>query len=113
MSTSTETPIRALVTLTVPAGTDPHDLATAIDWHLSSFGYGDLPVDSTVYLSEDDYLHDLEEMVCREGPCFRCGTEVTEQIERVALDQAGRADCAEADEPGMPHEIDPPDGWFE
>lgn len=117
MSTPTGAPVkRALITVNVPADVDPQDLAIYLDMQLPrEFTYGANPdgsygnhVDSTVYESEGAYLADLEEIVCRTGPCWRCGTEVTEQFDRIALDAGQRNICPEADDYDTPHEIDEP-----
>lgn len=49
-------------------------------------------------------------IVERSGQCFRCGTPVIEQVLVEAVDGVGRTDCPESED-GLPHEIDPPDGW--
>lgn len=54
----------------------------------------------------------VADLVGRTGPCFRCGEEVASQVEVAYLDGAGRNDCAESED-GLPHEIDPPEGWTE
>lgn len=45
----------------------------------------------------------------RTANCWRCGTEITEQVDIIALDSAGMNTCPEADELDMPHEIDEPE----
>lgn len=106
---------RFIATFDVPDDTNTQDVALWLDSELPwQFRYkpeaepAGNPVDSTVYASEHDYLTDLEEMVCRTGHCFRCGTEVTEQLDKIALDSNGTNICWEGDELDTPHEIDEP-----
>src|SRR3990167_219164 len=107
MSETTAPVKRVLITVNVPDDLTPQDVAIFIDCEFGGAYRAD--ADATVYDSEDDYLTDLAEMVCRTGPCWRCGTEVTEQFDRIALDGAQMNTCQASDEFDMPHEIDEPE----
>jgi hypothetical protein len=105
--------MRAIITTEVHEGFDPKGLSMYLEACINRLPSYPWPAAVTV-MSGPDFTAALEELAegkLREGNCFRCGVAVTEQYEVAAVDPAGRSDCLESDEPGMPHEIDAPEGW--